>query len=419
MMSLTINTAWNPDDNIALALSGGIDSMVLYHLLTREYKHTYKTLTVLHVNHNVRTASKEEAEYIEKMTREDGIRSEIAVLNFTEGFSQGEGRIKRYEFFDAVMKELNIQHLLMGHHKDDQYETVLQQLLTGRHLYGNLGIPDIKDKGAYTIVRPFREVTKEQIQSYQTFNKVIYFEDASNAADDYTRNYVRHHIIPEIKQAASLDIEQLSYVREDINELSDFAYDYAEQFVSSYSGRLSRSKYLEHSSIIRRYILTVLLNSVSVRLGRPALETLDNLLQSKTAQSVFDAGSSAVHIEYEYFRAAPVKELPADSCLSIEDNGEFIYNDYHVSVNLPASELPLTLRMKTAGDRVHIKNVGTKKVSRLFIDKKVPAGERLKMPVAVNSHGIIIAVGTIYNIIEPSENRLLKITKEFNNDNSK
>src|SRR5699024_12571549 len=69
-----------------------------------------------------------------------------------------------------------------------------------------------------------------------------------------------------------------------------FRSDYAEQFVSRYSGRLPRGKYLEHSSIIRRYILTVLLNSVSVRLGRPALETLDNLLQSKTAQSVFDAG---------------------------------------------------------------------------------------------------------------------------------
>ena len=55
-MAFRIETVWTEDDDIALALSGGIDSMVLYHLLTNEYKHTYKSLTVLHVNHNVRSS---------------------------------------------------------------------------------------------------------------------------------------------------------------------------------------------------------------------------------------------------------------------------------------------------------------------------------------------------------------------------
>src|SRR5699024_1823191 len=158
---------------------------------------------------------------------------------------------------------------------------------------------------------------------------------------------------------------QFSYVGEDMNKLRELAYESEAQFEGRYSGRLPRSKDLEHSSINTRYVLTVLLKSVSVRLGGLAVDTIDTVLESKIAQSVVEAGSSAGHIEYEYFRAAPVKELPADSCLSIEDNGEFIYNDYHISVNLPASELPLTLRMKADGDRVHIKNVGTKKVSRL------------------------------------------------------
>ena len=160
-MDLKIDTAWGADDDIALALSGGIDSMVLYHLLTNEYKHTYKNLPVIHVNHNVRTASKEEAVYIKKMTCEDDVRCETTVLNFTDGFSQDSGRVKRYEYFSSVLEDLNIKFLLMGHHKDDQYETVLQQLLAGRHLYGNLGIPAIRDKGTYKIVRPFINVTKD------------------------------------------------------------------------------------------------------------------------------------------------------------------------------------------------------------------------------------------------------------------
>ncbi len=418
-MDLKIDTAWDADDDIALALSGGIDSMVLYHLLTTEYKHTYNELTVIHVNHNVRMASKEEAVYIKNMTREDGVRCETTVLNFTDGFSQDAGRVKRYEFFRSVLKDLNIKFLLMGHHEDDQYETVLQQLLTGRHLYGNLGIPAMRDKDDYMIVRPFINVTKADIQSYQTAHNVTYFEDVSNAGDDYTRNYVRNHIIPEIKQSAALDIGQLDYIREDMNELSDFAYEYAESFVTSNGGNLSRSEYLKHSRIIRRYILTVMLNKRGARISRQALDSLDDLLQGKLAQTVFSAGTAAVHIEYDRFYTMESKAQPVKSSLTIEHNGEFIYNDYHITVNLPELELPLTLRMKAAGDKVHIENVGTKKISRLFIDKKIPAGERLKMPVTVNSHGIIIAVGTIYNIIEPSENRILKITKEFSDDNSK
>lgn len=418
-MNLKINTAWGRDDDIALALSGGIDSMVLYHLLTREYKHTYKTLTVIHVNHNVREASKEEAAYIERMTKRDRIRCEKTILNFTEEFSQEAGRIKRYDFFREVLNDLNIKYLLMGHHQDDQYETVLQQLLTGRHLYGNVGIPKVRDNGSYTIVRPFQNITKADIQKYQKHHEITYFEDESNAGDDYTRNYVRHHIIPAVKESASLDISQLDYVRQDLNELSDFAYDFAERFVSMYDGRLPRDEYLKHSGIVRRYILTALLNRDGIRIGRQAQNSLDELLAGGPAQTVFEAGAVSVHIEYDYFYAAqPAEELP-ETLLSIEDNGEFIYNDYHVTVDLPESELPLTLRMKADGDKIYLKNTGTKKVSRLFIDKKIPAGERQKMPVAVNADGIIIAVGTIYNIIEPSENRLLRITKEFNDDNSK
>lgn len=418
-MNLKINTAWGRDDDIALALSGGIDSMVLYHLLTREYKHTYKTLTVIHVNHNVREASKEEAAYIERMTKRDRIRCEKTILNFTEEFSQEAGRIKRYDFFREVLNDLNIKYLLMGHHQDDQYETVLQQLLTGRHLYGNVGIPKVRDNGSYTIVRPFQNITKADIQKYQKHHEITYFEDESNAGDDYTRNYVRHHIIPAVNESASLDISQLDYVRQDLNELSDFAYDFAERFVSMYDGRLPRDEYLKHSGIVRRYILTALLNRDGIRIGRQAQNSLDELLSGGPAQTVFEAGTVSVHIEYDYFYAAqPAEEMP-ETLLSIEDNGEFIYNDYHVTVDLPESELPLTLRMKADGDKIYLKNTGTKKVSRLFIDKKIPAGERQKMPVAVNADGIIIAVGTIYNIIEPSENRLLRITKEFNDDNSK
>ena len=122
----------------------------------------------------------------------------------------------------------------MGHHADDQHETVLQQLLTGRHLYGNLGIPEMNDRGAYTIVRPLSHVTKEMIQIYSNQHQVVYFEDASNAGDDYTRNYVRHHVIPPVKEAPELDVSQLKRSGRISMSWSDFAMLMQKKFTGSY-----------------------------------------------------------------------------------------------------------------------------------------------------------------------------------------
>lgn len=418
-MNITIDVTWQHDDDVALALSGGVDSMVLYHLLTNDYKHTYNRLLIVHVNHGLRAASANEADYINEMTARDGVRCKMITLDFKGEFSQAAARVKRYEFFNSVLKQENIKYLLTAHHLDDQHETVLQQLLTGRHLYGNLGIPEMYERDGIMITRPLIRTAKSTIRQYQEAQSITYFEDVSNAGDDYTRNYVRHHVVPPIKNASALDINQLNNVRQDVNQLSAFASDYAARLVADNKAKLSRRLYLGHNGILRRYILTALLAAEGARASRHALDTLDIMIQSNLAQSTYNIDGTAVHIEYDQLYIAQPEILTAPEPLSIEENGEFHYNNYRIDVAVPPSELPLTVRAKQNGDKVRVKNVGTKKVSRLFIDKKVPNSERIKMPVILNSNGIIIAVGTIYNIIEPSKNRLLKITKEYNDDNSK
>lgn len=418
-MNITIDVTWQHDDDIALALSGGVDSMVLYHLLTNDYKHTYNKLLIVHVNHGLRAASVDEADYINEMATRDGVCFKMITLDFKGDFSQAAARVKRYEFFNHVMQNKNIKYLLTAHHLDDQYETVLQQLLTGRHLYGNLGIPELHKRAGITITRPLIRTEKSVIRQYQEAQNITYFEDASNAGDDYTRNYVRHHVIPPIKNATALNINQLNNVRQDVNQLSAFAGDYAARVVADNKAKLSRRLYLRHNGTLRRYILTALLAAEGARASRHALETLDTMIQSDLAQSTYNIGGIAVHIEYDQLYVAQPKIVTVPEPLSIEENGKFHYNNYRIDVAVPPSELPLTVRAKQNGDKVRVKNVGTKKISRLFIDKKVPNSERIKMPVILNANGIIIAVGTIYNIIEPSKNRLLKITKEFNDDNSK
>lgn len=417
-MNRTIDVTWTHDDDIALALSGGVDSVVLYHLLTNEYKHTYNNLLVLHVNHGVRSESAVEAEYIKNITARDGVAFEMLTLDFKGEFSQAAARTKRYAFFKREMNSHKTKYLLTAHHLDDQYETILQQILTGRHLFGNLGIPESVKADGITTVRPLHKIKKSAIERYQQDKNLKFFEDASNSEDDYTRNYVRHHLVPPIKNRESLDIDHLLNVREDMNNLSEFASDYAENFIVKYQYKIPRKQYLEQNKTLRRYILTKLLASAGARASRHALNTMDIMIHSDLAQSTYDIDGATLHIEYEVFYALPKKEFEASPTLSIERSGEYHYNGYKIVVSADSSVYPLTVRTKNNGDKIRINNVGTKKVSRLFIDKKVPNSTRMKIPVVVNSKGIIIAVGTIYNIIEPSKNRLLKITKEYCDDDS-
>ncbi len=417
MLLLKLNISWTTKSHIALALSGGIDSMVLYHLLTTTYKDTYKSLTVLHVNHNQRVASISEAAYIKEMTEKDRVNFESVVLDFEGHFSQEAGRKKRYAFFRDIVKKHRLNVLLMAHHEDDQYETVLHQLLTGRYLHGNLGIPEANETAGIKISRPLMMVRKRDIKKYQRTHMVKYFEDESNHEDTYTRNYIRHHIVPDIEDTETLDLKQLVSLKNDINALSDFVSGFAKNFTSN--GSLSRETYKQYSPLVRIYILNALLSESSTIMSRKALESLDQTLMSGPSQTVYQLDSHTVHIEYDQVYVKKTTLSPISEPLIVEDNGNFIYNNYHIVVKLPSDELPLTIRPRLDGDRVQLKQGGSKKVSRLFIDKKIVASEREAMPVVLNQHGIIVAVGTIYNIIEPAENRILKITKEQEDDNKK
>lgn len=417
-MDLKLKVGWRSDQHIAIALSGGIDSMVLYHHLKTGLKDTYKKLTVIHVNHNLREASKNEAAYIKRMTEEDQITCHMTTLNFKGEFSQDSGRRARYQYFREICDVFQVDWLLMGHHKNDQVETVLQQVLSGRHLFENLGIPESRQRDL-KILRPLMDVTKADIKAYQVAHRITYFEDSSNQTDHYTRNYIRHHVIPAIEGSDHLDIDQLLKLKTDINGLSELASEQAEAFLAKDEYGFSRAAYQGKSPILRIYILNTFLSFHNERLSRKGLETLDTLLLNGPSQSFYPLVNHILSIEYDRVKMVKESDAVQSKPLLVEENGKFIYNDYHIEVEMNHSEFPLYIRNRKDGDRIALKNGGHKKLSRLFIDKKIPASERQMIPVIEDRNGIIIAVGSIYNIIEPAETRTLRIKKEQANDTQK
>ena len=181
---------------IIVALSGGIDSMVLFDII----KVLNNNVIIAHVNHNKRNESIDEYNYIEKMAKENNIPFEGYSINNTKENFHHESRIQRYDFFRAIAQKYQSTKIAVAHHLDDQVETVLMRIVRGTSFSGYSGIKEIRYDRNVSIIRPLMDIKKEQIVEYSKEKNIKYFEDSSNNEDVYTRNRFRHNIIPLLKE---------------------------------------------------------------------------------------------------------------------------------------------------------------------------------------------------------------------------
>ncbi|HIW13096.1 MAG TPA: tRNA lysidine(34) synthetase TilS [Candidatus Salinicoccus stercoripullorum] len=400
---MEMRCSWDRGDTVALAISGGVDSMVLYHLLKTSYRDTFGRLILLHVNHGQRAASEAEEAHIVNMAATDDVLCETVRLDIEKAdFSQAAARKARYRFFDEMMARHGARVLLTAHHLDDQYESVMHQLLTGRYLPGKMGIPYTRNEGSYRIIRPLLHVPRTAIEDYAGRHRVIYFEDETNSGTGYTRNYIRHNLMKDIRASEHLQPEQLLKLSEDLGEVDDMLREEAAGFIS---GRqvLPRKEFNKRRRISRIYIVNAWLASRGLGARRRYIEEMLDVASSGTAQVEFPVGDRLVVIAYDEMRIEAESSVTLHR-LDITGNGTYNFNGYEITVEMDTSELPLRVRTREEGDRIFVPGIGTKKLSRLFIDQKVPRDERDTMPVVTGQDHQIIAVGTIYNIMKTRGN---------------
>ena len=186
-----------------LATSGGVDSVVLAHLM-----HTIGAkCTIAHVNFQLRgSESIRDEHFVRQLGAQLGFPvmvQSFETAKYAEAYKMGiqeAAREIRYTWFESIIKELEQPaFLLTAHHADDQVETVLMQLFRGTGLHGLTGIAPLRED-ALALARPLLAFSKAEIQSYALEHGLNFVEDSSNAKDDYTRNFIRHQIIPPINQ---------------------------------------------------------------------------------------------------------------------------------------------------------------------------------------------------------------------------
>jgi tRNA(Ile)-lysidine synthase len=186
-------------DRILLAVSGGLDSMVMLHL----FREAGYTIGVAHCNFRLRGKESDgDEEFVKHYCKKSGIdfySQSFDTKNYAgeKGLSiQMAARELRYPWFEMLMEREKYHWLATAHHLNDNLETVLLRWVNGGGLDHLTGIPLKNEK----IVRPLLFATRDEILTYAKAKKISWREDSSNATDDYHRNFIRHQVIPKLKE---------------------------------------------------------------------------------------------------------------------------------------------------------------------------------------------------------------------------
>lgn len=219
------NSLCTSDQKILLAVSGGLDSMVMLHL----FKEVGYSVAVAHCNFQLRGSESDEDEAFIKQTCERLLVPVYTRRFETEKYATQNGvsiqmaaRELRYAWFDEVLEQHRYDRLATAHHSNDSIETVLLNWVHGASLEGFSGIPI---KNGRTI-RPMLFSTRSAIEKYALENQLTWREDCSNQTDDYQRNFLRHQVIPKLLE---LNPSLESTLQRGLRKIKDEQFFFKEQ----------------------------------------------------------------------------------------------------------------------------------------------------------------------------------------------
>jgi tRNA(Ile)-lysidine synthase len=411
------------NDKILLGLSGGADSVfALYFFL--KFRRKYKIeIAAVHINHNLRgDESERDAEFCRKLCKKFKVEffsSEINVLDYASKNRKSveeAARDLRYKEFFKISKNCGADKIVTAHNLNDNTETVLLNFLRGAGIKGLSGIPVIRDN----IIRPFLILTKEDIVNYLLSMGLDFLEDSSNENVEFKRNYLRKIFIPSIKENfnPSIDITlfQLSEIMKSSSEIIEY-------FVSEIMGKIvaekgndlvldltELKKFPEHvfGELMRKIMIKYFQHDFSHQLS----EKLKGLIFAQVGTSVDISKKitafrdrNMIVLTYrkpgrEFKKNIMIgekinignKELSIEAIDRIPEKfPEEKAVEYISADNLKSS---LCIRKWNYGDRINLLGMGgTKKVSDVLTDLKIPYNKRDSQYVLEYQGDIIWLVG--------------------------
>jgi tRNA(Ile)-lysidine synthase len=218
-----------PSKRFVVAFSGGLDSAVLLHALRQIQEGLAIPMVAVHVQHDLHADAGEWESHCKKVASVLNVDYMSIAVEVDRKSGQGleaSARTARYQALKQIMKPGD--WLLSAHHQDDQAETLLLNLLRGSGMAGLAGIGAIQEFGPAHLVRPLLDVPREDLQAYANSHDLTWLDDPSNADTQFDRNYLRHSIIPMLKErwpAASAKLARSAALASEASALLDHLAD--------------------------------------------------------------------------------------------------------------------------------------------------------------------------------------------------
>ncbi|HBN95734.1 MAG TPA: tRNA lysidine(34) synthetase TilS [Firmicutes bacterium] len=401
-------------DRVLVAVSGGPDSVALLHLL---WRFNPRNIGVFHLNHGFRDAASKDARFVQDYAEKLGVPAQIEAYDIT-GFLSSSGESKqqgarkiRYQLLRNFAEVNGYHRIALGHHGDDQAETVLMRMLRGAGLHGLGGIPP--QRGPF--IRPLLNVYKKEILQYCNDFEIPYVVDESNFEPVYLRNKIRQELLPLLAEEYNPEIVaqlvQLSdLAREDELELQKRAEETAGKHLKWRRGQVlfPRKVFAELSIAMQRRVLRALLQIYRGNLLQIGFNHIETWRQRLSEGSSFRLSLPQVwvsaNVEYIFVGDFVAKEwspmtltLPGQVRAGhftikaeIAPRDELAPSENSEDFDLDMLELPLKVRSRQEGDRIKpFGGVGSKKVKDLLIDMHIPADQRDFLPLICDQEDIL------------------------------
>lgn len=401
-------------DMVITGVSGGADSMCLLAVLQELAEPMKLQLHVVHVNHLLRQAAGEEACYVQEFCESQGIpctvfQKDIGAYAEELGCSVEEvGRSYRYECFEQVCLREKAQRIAVAHHQNDRAETLLFHMLRGTGLRGLGSIPAVRGN----IIRPLLNVSRKEIEAYLEKKRIRYYMDASNASDAYSRNVIRNQILPLFENINERAVAHITGVSDLAQEYWSYVEAQAEkleqEYVTVQDGRwlLRKEGFSGVPRVVQRHVVYRMLSraaGAAKDIEQRHIEQLLELLEKPVGKQVslpyglignrtYHGLSVAVkdlRSGTEETRLCPitvnvpgVTVLEGIGVLECEvwnpgDIQEISKKTYTKMLDYGKINTTLCIRNPMHGDYVIINRQGEhKKLSRFFIDNKIPKEQR-------------------------------------------
>ncbi len=230
MSKASLSISLPQSQQLWLALSGGLDSVVLLDLVIQLCQQERRSLKVLHIHHGLSPNADQWAEHCKDLCLAYSSMVEIEcqvhkVQLRQKGSIEEQARLARYQVFEQVLETDDL--LLMAHHGDDQAETMLLRLMRGAGSQGLSGMPQQRSLGKGSLYRPLLSYSRQQLEHYAQAQNLKWVEDESNLSLNFDRNYLRHQIMPVLKQRWSRATELFCRISQNLSDTAELNRDLA------------------------------------------------------------------------------------------------------------------------------------------------------------------------------------------------